>query len=163
MKPPDGVPWVATDADLDRLSWHDCLVHAIALPGEPEHELLIDLDYIVEWVPALPPDPCFRFRVAPATLVFARVTDLALTLDCPGGVSIDRIEREPRAPDPAWPAWQPAPRWTIHAHGGRVAFLATGFTQYLRAAPRLIDTPGSMSLTGDERGSACFVRGRTDT
>ena len=138
-----------TDADFDILSWHDCYIHALALPGAPSHELALDLDFIVEWVPAV--DPCFQ-----------GVTELALALDGPGGVHIDRIEREPRPRDPAWPAWQPSPRWTIHAHGGRIGFVASGFAQYLRAAPSLIEAPGAMSLDLGQRGGISFARGHTE-
>lgn len=155
--------WEWTDADLDGLSWHDCRVHAIALPAAPTHELALDLDYVVEWVPAAPPGPCYRFRVAPATLVFSSVAELRLALDAAGGVHLDRIERTARAGDPAWPAWRPAPHWTLHAHGGgRIEFTAAGFVQYLRAAPRLLAEPGAMSLTLAERGGVSFARGRDD-
>jgi hypothetical protein len=45
-----------TDADFDAMGWHDNAVHAIALepvPSDPGR-LLLDIDYILEWVPPLP-------------------------------------------------------------------------------------------------------------
>jgi hypothetical protein len=70
-----------TEQDFDRLSWHDNHVHAVRV-HEGEHgpgRLEIDLDFIVEWL--RPSDESFRFLVAPATLIFHRVTDLKVALD----------------------------------------------------------------------------------
>jgi hypothetical protein len=43
---------VWTEADFDAMDWHDNAVHAVALePALPDPgRLLLDLDYIVEWV-----------------------------------------------------------------------------------------------------------------
>jgi hypothetical protein len=45
-----------TDADFDRMAWHDYAVHAIAVePAPPQPgRLLVDLDYLVDWVRATP-------------------------------------------------------------------------------------------------------------
>jgi hypothetical protein len=42
-----------TDADFDAMSWHDNAVHAVAFEPQPSdpRRLLLDIDYIVEWVP----------------------------------------------------------------------------------------------------------------
>jgi hypothetical protein len=96
-----------TEADFDRLSWHDCHIWGVALHvGDPDEndwtsDLVLDIDYIVEWVCGVGGGG--QFRVAPATLAFHGVTDPRITIDWGDsgfrvalhGISIDRIEREP--------------------------------------------------------------------
>ncbi|PYS48292.1 MAG: hypothetical protein DMG13_25820 [Acidobacteria bacterium] len=59
-----------TEADFDRLSWHDCHIWALELrAGEPDDEdwtsdLALDIDFIVEWICGVSCD--VQFRVAPA-------------------------------------------------------------------------------------------------
>ena len=92
-----------TENDFDRLSWHDHCVHALALrEGEDgTGALVLDLDFIVEWLKPNPtsPNPTrFRYLIAPATLTFRRVSDLKLSVDYAscgmGPFSIDGIERQ---------------------------------------------------------------------
>ena len=150
-----------THADFDGMSWHDCRIHGIALPAE-SHELALDIDFIVEWLCPVP-GAAVEFRVAPATLVFTAVTDLALDVDSQGGaLHINMIDREPAEIRGAGGVPYPYPRWLIRCHEGRLSFRATGFTQYLRVAPRLIREPGAQSLTLEERGPVSLARGRTD-
>ena len=62
------------------MSWHDNHVHAFGITQE-EHgqgSLILDLDYIIEWVPHS--DGC-KFLILPATLCFMHVTSLRITLD----------------------------------------------------------------------------------
>ena len=45
---------IYTEADFGSMGWHDCHIHAIALeplPSEPGR-LLLDIDYLVEWLRA---------------------------------------------------------------------------------------------------------------
>jgi ribosomal protein S18 acetylase RimI-like enzyme len=159
-------PWTWTDADFAEMGWHDCLVHAVALPDAESHELALDLDYILEWscpaVPAASATPQdARFRVAPVTLVFADVTELTAQLDTPGELQLDEIRREPAETIGAGGRAVPYPRWIVAAHGGRLGFRATGFTQYRRGAARSVGN--SQHLTLAERGGISFARGRTDT
>jgi hypothetical protein len=65
-------------------------------------ELVLDLDFIVDWMCGVAGGG--QFRVAPATLAFHGVTDPRIRIDwgdsgfqvAPHAVSIDRIERDPR-------------------------------------------------------------------
>src|SRR5262245_13225591 len=96
-----------TDADFERLSWHDCQLWGVAVrAGEPAEDdwtsdLALDVDYIVEWLGGAG-EP-FQFKVAPATLVFHGVTDPRIAVDWgPSGhqvaihpMAIHRIGREP--------------------------------------------------------------------
>jgi hypothetical protein len=132
----------------DLASWHDNLVYGMHLRcADPvrdlwRSELVLDIDHIVEWVPQR--GGGMRFRMAPAMLVFHDVSDLKLAIDfgCDVGyrrnlneLSIDRIDRQPIAPDE--PGYY---RWEITLNlpaGGQIAFVASGYTQTLTAAPQL--------------------------
>lgn len=142
-----------TEADFERLSWHDDTIYGLRFDiGDPERDdwhsdLVLDLDHIVEWL-------CdeaggARFRVAPATLSFHDVTDLKIAIDWgdSGGqtalheVSVDALTRE-RVEDQKICLDRPYYRWRIALNwpqGGEIAFGASGFTQSLRAEQLLRD------------------------
>jgi hypothetical protein len=137
-----------TGESSDELAWHwhDNLIYGVKFNiGDPEKQewhsdLIFDIDFIVEWL--CEPSGAFRFRVAPATLVFHQVGDLSLAIDHgdSGGrngltewaincVTRDRLDR----PFDYW-------RWTIALSmpsGGAIAFCSSGFTQTLRSEPVL--------------------------
>ena len=143
-----------TDADFDRLTFHDCHLFGIALrPGDPDaddwtSDLVLDIDYIAEWLCGA--DGRTRFRVAPASLVFHGVSDPRLSLDWGDHnhqvalqpVSIDHVERTPVRDQKIY-LDRPYYRWRIVANaprGGELAFGAVGFDLALRAEPVVIDT-----------------------
>jgi hypothetical protein len=74
---------VWTEADFDAMGWHDNAVHAVALEPMRDHpgRLLLDLDYIVEWVSAEPPATTLSFWICPATLVFDQAWDLTADIN----------------------------------------------------------------------------------
>jgi hypothetical protein len=138
------------DRPVDDLTfrWHDNVIYGLSFDrGEPDEgdwrsDLRFDIDFIAEWLCGAPGD--VQFRVAPATLAFHDVTDLAIAVDQgdSGGRnalfewSIDRVERQPL--DRPMDYW----RWTIHLHsppGGTLAFCASGFTQTETAEAMLVD------------------------
>ena len=71
--------WVWSDADFERMGWHDAQIHAIGW-SQPSGELLLDLDYILEWVGPCGAEDSYQFWTAPATLVFRDVTELSIDL-----------------------------------------------------------------------------------
>ena len=103
-----------TEADFDDLGWHDCTIHDLGLDqdGEYQGDLLLDLDYIVEWIEA--PKNSFRFRVAPALLRFQNVDKLRIQtlLAFKQPLEIDSIDRGPPE-DKAFPDHY---HWTITIH-----------------------------------------------
>ena len=143
----------ATQADFEELSLHDDALYALRLDtADPENalwraDLALDIDHIAKWVCGA--DKRMRFRVAPATLTFHHVTDLALAVDWGDSghrtalhpMAIDRLEREAVADQKICldrPYW----RWTMALNwpkDGRIAFGASGFTLCLRAPPILSD------------------------
>ena len=128
-----------TDADFDSMGWHDCTIHALGVDqdGECQSDLVLDLDYIVEWIET--PKGSFRFRVAPAILRFPGVDKLHVqTLLAFGeGLEIDSIDRVP-CEDETFPDHY---HWTIGMHTywnddrNRIEFDATGFVQALTGPP----------------------------
>jgi len=150
-----------SETDFDRLSWHDCHIWAIRFDvGDPEagdwtSDLVLELDYIVEWL--RPTEGRFAFRVAPATLVFEGVTDPRIAIDWARTgfqgalhpVSIDRITRERVAQqkvylDRPYYSWRIALNWPA----GEIAFGAATFRQTLLADPL---TVARQHLTRAER------------
>lgn len=142
---------IYTEADFDRLSWHDCHIWAIGLhAGDPDEgnwtsDLTLDLDYIVEWICRVGGGG--EFRVAPASLVFHGVTDPKIDIDWGRSghqaalhpASIDRVERELVHNQKVY-LDRPYYRWTVHLNwpaDGEIAFGAVGFTQTLRTEPVL--------------------------
>ncbi len=138
--------------DFDGFSWHDNVIYGLRLDvGDAEREqwhsrLVLDIDHIVEWLRG--EGQGFRFRVAPATLVFEDVSDLRLAVDYGdsggsemlGEMSIAEITRIPLAHHsgrdlPYW-RWRIALNWPS---GGEIFFAASGFRQTLRAEPVLLD------------------------
>jgi hypothetical protein len=144
---------VLTDADFERLSWHDCHLWRLEIrAGDPgvddwTSDLALDIDFIVEWLCTT--DGRAAFRVAPATLVFHGVTDLRIAIDWGDSghrtalheVSIDRIEREPVRDQKVY-LDRRYHRWVIRLNwprDGEIAFGAAGFTQTLRSDPVLVE------------------------
>jgi hypothetical protein len=143
---------VWTEADFEWMGWHDCAVHAIAFRPE-RFELLLDLDYILEWV-----EPAgggsYTFRVAPATLVFHDVSDVRIDLSpwpaiLPSLAAITRADPQP-TPNGRHVKWA----WSMEGHEGAIRLRATGYTQVLRTAPR---ETSAQSLTWEERGGPAFA------
>ncbi len=151
-----------TDADFDRLSWHDCHIWGIELrAGDPEQDdwtsdLALDIDFIVEWICGVGGKA--QFRVAPATLVFHGVTDPRIAIDWGRSgyrqivhpVSIGEIGREPIEGQQGQ-AGRPCYRWRIGLNwpgDGEITFGAEGFTQTLRGEPVLT---AKQSLSLEER------------
>src|SRR5215472_10291608 len=146
----DVLTGTVTEADFENLSWHDCTIWGLALKlGDPTEEdwtseLVLDVDFILEWVRRESCDlqsggACtLEFRVAPATLTFHGITDLRVQLQSPSSgfqlapplISIASIERE-RVQTQKVYLDRPYYRWTIGLHksmtGGAIAFGALGF------------------------------------
>ena len=116
--------WIWTDADFEKMGWHDVRPHGIARyekvdrdeeTGSEGHfsgvELLLDIDYILKGDTSDP--KLWKFWVAPSTLVFENVADfqmkwVGVMLDW----EMDDIGREPG-------------RYPGAAGGGNNFFLAT--------------------------------------
>lgn len=140
-----------TEADFDKMSWHDCRISSIALDqdGQWQSDLVLDLDYILEWLKG--PGKFLRFRIAPAVLRFASVDNLRLnvSLKFKEPMEIYSIERT----DLSTKVFNNF-HWTIKMQNYQgekdnlIEFDATGFIQEL--AGDAIET-GSQNLTAKQR------------
>ena len=121
-----------TDEQFDEMSWHDNHVHGLELV-EGEHgtgELILDLDYILEWQQGR--EGACEFRILPAHLTFTGVFGLRLSLDYAtptaafGPFSIASIERRIES-RPGYDAklWKILINWPV----GEMSFEADGYEQ----------------------------------
>ncbi len=147
------MPTPQTDAEFETLSWHDCHIWRLDLQvGDPDEDdwtsdLVVGVDFIVEWLCGA--DRRFKFKIAPATLVFHGVTDPRIAISwgdtgCQASLfepSIGQISREQVADQKVF-LDRPYYRWRIELNwpdGGEITFGAVGFTQTLLAEPVVCD------------------------
>ena len=143
-----------THAQFESMSWHDNHVHALRII-EGEHgagTLILDIDYILEWLSG--DGDGYRFRIARAELKFLGVTSLSLTVDYAAAsagmapFSIDGIERRTELRER-----YTATVWTLLLNWpeGVISFEASGFEQRLVGEPIVVDRQW---LTEQERNVA---------
>jgi hypothetical protein len=149
--------WVWTEADFENMSWHDSRIYALAFSPDT-FELLLDIDYIFQWVNPEQGENSFRFWVAPATLVFRNVYEVEFDVLTTTGLEIDNLTRsEPRAPrnaayierDVEW-------SWTIDCQQGDIKLWSIGYNQYIRSTPQFGQT---QKLELEVRGGYSFAKG----
>lgn len=133
---------VWTHKQFEEMSWHDNHVHAVRIV-EGDHgsgKLVLDLDYILEWIKNA--EGRFRFRILPVTLTFLEVTNLRVSIDYAtptaalGPFSIHVIERH-SVPRERYVAqiWKILLNWP----SGEMTFEAEGFEQRGAGIPLLSD------------------------
>lgn len=150
--PPELPKSTWTDADFDEMGWHDNVVHAIAFePAIPyPGRVLLDIDYIIEWVHPVHPERTFSFWICPATLVFDKAWNLTSDIALQGSftLSLDAIDR-------TGPDKHGAYEWTLDGHEFTLTLHSPGYTQHLRRPPIL---SREQRLTPSERGGIAFDR-----
>ncbi len=148
-------PWHTED--FDSLSWHDVHVHGLRFASFNEREgaaeLVLDIDYILEWQKS---GDQVLFTICRADLVFHNAFRLRIELDyltptagmCP--FSIDGIYREPLVLAPGFTSF----RWRLPINWprGSLELEAPGFTQTLVGRP--VVKAGVQSLSSQERAAA---------
>jgi hypothetical protein len=159
--------YIWTDDDFELMGWHDVKVHAISFqeshgtfgsvsklgyyPLPLGSRLLLDLDYIVEWVRPTPPERHFSFWISPATLVFENVQRVAggeLDLVPGYGLLLDIQSLDRSEPHPSGVS-----DWALEGHNFTLSLSSTGYRQYLRRRP-VSSTHQYLSL--EERGGISF-------
>lgn len=110
-----------TEADFEKMGWHDSLIYKIRLTEDLE----LDIDYILQWNKPDLQGLAFTFWVAPATLVFKGVKNLSFEFDTgfEDSFEIEAIERENKN------------RWTVITRQGDIQFTSDGFEQFIRQDP----------------------------
>ena len=88
---------------FEDFGWHDNAIHAFRIAEGDDGcsgQLTLDIDYILEWITPMGQGDRFSFVVAPADLVFHKVTDLVISVDyvsCSASLqpmTIEEIHRE---------------------------------------------------------------------
>ena len=130
-------------------SWHDNLIYGIHWRcADPDRglwrsDLVFDIDHILDWVPSS--GGCFKFRIAPAILIFHEAGDLEMSIDCCADngcrrclseLSIHHVDRQPVTGIPGCFRWQ----IDLNAPpGGLIRFTAARVSQLLTSPARLCD------------------------
>lgn len=133
-------------------SFHDNNVHGFFV-REGEHgagELVLDIDHIVEWRQS--EAGSFSFVVAPALLVFHKISDLVVSVDyksasaAVGPFSIHEVHRR----EFAYPNGHKSSQWRIELNWpqGEITFVGEGLSLQLRAEP--VESEGQ-SLSVEQR------------
>ena len=65
--------------DFDALEWHDCKIYGLAF-DEVTFRFYLDIDFIIEWISPLPEGKGYKFKIAPATLIFNNVWNLVFDI-----------------------------------------------------------------------------------
>lgn len=126
--------------DFESFSWHDNAIHGIRIvegPGGCSGKLILDIDFIVEWLPPEGGENAFQFRIAPSDLVFHEVTDLVISVNYAEStaalqpMTIHEIHRE----IVTYPNGYTSFSWKIEINwprNGFISFCSRGFTQNAR-------------------------------
>jgi len=127
--------------DFEKINWHDNAIHGIRILENEDGcggELILDIDFIVEWLP--PENNMFKFRIAPTDLTFHDVSDLVMSIDYASAtaavqpMAIHEIHREVVTYSNGYSsfAWKIEINWPPKSF---IAFRSSGFTQVLRSQP----------------------------
>jgi hypothetical protein len=114
-----------TEADFDRMGWHDCTIYKVRLAEDLE----MDIDYILQWNEPETDGFPFTYWVSPATLVFKKIKDLSFEFDATSMEPIEIEDIEQEIDDDG------KTRWTIITQQGDVEFTCESFEQYIRQEP----------------------------
>jgi hypothetical protein len=153
--------WIWTDADFEKMGWHDSQIYAFAFLSET-YEFVLDIDYILRWVHPAPEETYFQFWVSPATLVFENAGDIKFDLETlyGNGVEIQDVHRQnPRILEAGLAAGTNMWRWVIEAQEGEISLDATGYKQFFRKKPSFHQ---EQTLELRIRSGISFHRGRLD-
>jgi len=154
----DKLKTIWTERDFDVMNWHDNVIHGFSiLAKDQEYELLLDIDYIFDWIQPVPPDNYYSFVVAPATLSFADVwdiqTDIATRKSVLESLRILDIQRLNQRifEHSNFTTWE----WIITLVQGTIKFTSSGYSQYIRRKPMPYETH---ILEDDQRGPISFSK-----
>ncbi|MCE5230215.1 hypothetical protein LLG95_11530 [bacterium] len=140
------------DANFDEYGWHDCTIHSISLrnlPDSIECNLVLDIDYILEWFP-IPgqvleingistPVVGYEYEIAPAILEFFDVDKLHIDFRLRyESIQIYDIDREEITTDLQRQGGMKIYKWKIWLNSGIgedfISFESKGFNLVLTKA-----------------------------
>lgn len=152
----DKIIW--THEDYDRMNvFHDCIIFGMGL-RDYGHGLMFDIDYLFHSPAPAQADGPVKMWISPATLIFTDVADIRVrdvhvdaNTPWPSIMELTKTDMPAEREDTnnSSRLWQ----WTMKLDHGEIAFLASGYSMYLRSAPVLSD---GQSLDIEWRGGVCF-------
>jgi hypothetical protein len=142
-----------TQVDFNVMGWHDAKVWGI-LANTDEWELLVDLDYIFNWVHSKGEEKYFKFWVAPVTMVFENAYDVKIDVESQQG-EIQVAELHMENPRKTKNGKITEYTFRFECQEGEITLSATGYKMYVRQKPRLLQ---SQQLEFTERGGVNFGR-----
>jgi len=130
-----------TDTSLDKLGFHDCYVFGIRWDAEG-HAIVIDLDYVAEWVSPDSEHDSYRFWVAKAELRFRNVDEVTLRLEWGNLPPICQIQDLHRRKARTTPNGRTQWLWELELStpDGGMRLWSTDFELRIHGAPLLSDT-----------------------
>jgi hypothetical protein len=145
---------VYTTQDFKELNWHDCKIYGFAF-DDNTYKFYLDIDLIIEWIDPFKEDEGYKFKIAPATLVFKNVWNLVFDIDTNLTLSIDDISMQnPHLPkNKDYVSGEMEHDWLITLLEGEISFKSIGFEIYVRKSPK-IEQKQILGL--DERGGISF-------
>lgn len=135
--------WIWTDADFDRMSWHESLIYAFKI----DQHIYFDIDYIFEWVKCND-DKSISFWVAPCTLIFENVWNSKFDIDTSRyavDYEIADLHRQVNNKGNA--------EFRIEMHIGEILIESEHFRQIVRRAPTF---QFGQQVISEERGEVSF-------
>ena len=127
-----------SEEDLDRLCFHDCHVKAISWQAS-KYEIVLHIDYIVEWIQPESPGAVFRFWICPAEIRFQNVDGARLQMDWKGGLPKCIIDGIIRGESRRAPTGVEESFWDIEfiEPAGSMSLWATGWKLVFTGSPVL--------------------------
>lgn len=135
--------------NLNQLSWHDTAIHSILFPDE--NKIIIDIDYIQQWISPSNDEIYYRFLLSPATLKFEDISSFRLDIDAFNGqlMSLDKFELTQNEFD----LWQ----CNLICHYGEIEITAKEVSFVIRGNP----IPSEQQrLSSSERGYSVSNKGK---
>lgn len=141
--------FIFSTKDFAKINWHDCKIHGLAF-DEDEFKFYLDIDLILEWIEPSSNEDGYKFKLAPATLIFRNVWSLVLDIDTNLALDIDSVSMQnSKNKDYA----QDEYNWNIVLQQGEISFRSIGFEMYIRKPPEIRD---EQSFVLKERGGVSF-------
>jgi hypothetical protein len=135
----ENIDGMFTKDDFEKISWHDNAIHGFhILEGEPSGELVLDIDFITEWL--APVQGAYSFQIAPSDLIFHEVSDLVISVNYAAAIAVVQpmIIRAIHREAVTYPNGYSSFTWKIELNwppNSFFTFQASGFTQMQRMEP----------------------------
>ena len=145
--------------DFHELNWHDATIWGICLENHelvdkartvwPLQQILLDVDYITQWVPGPTQRDPYSFYVAPMTMRITGVTDLSVNYTMRASAGRMKI----------MDFWEDSGQWHVAGMGLEMNFDCEAIEVFMRRGPQ--HSP-HQALTLDQRGGVSYAMA-TDT